>query len=366
MGEKEVSSSEASNLKNVVTDFSVDSQATDGISESGETTWTNQKWGDYLGYYKAIPEVMSVIDAKASWTVGNGFTADPITEMILDSIKGFGVGENFTSIIENMDRTREIGGDAYAEIITDEDDVLINLKTLDPASIKHVVNDSGILIRFEQISKVKGKDPKVIPIEKMFYIPRNRIADEIHGNSMIERLAAIILARNEAMADIRQVYHRFVKPRWIIKLDTDKPAKIAAEKVKWDKANEDGENMYIPMGSVEVEQMAIAPNSTLNPQTWIDNLNTYFYESAQVPRIIVGGSGGFTDAAVKIAYLGFENNIKKRQKFWEDQILSQLNLEIKLIMNSSLMNDLLTGTQKDGNNEAIEPNDVTAEVEGRT
>ena len=144
------------------------------------------------------------------------------------------------------------------------------------------------------------------------------------------------------MADIRQVYHRFVKPRWIIKLDTDKPAKVAAEKVKWDKANEDGENMYIPMGSVEVEQMAIAPNSTLNPQTWIDNLNNYFYESAQCPRIVVGGAGGFTDAAVKVALLAYAQTIKGKQLKMEEQLLAQLNLVLKLTPPVSLENELIS------------------------
>jgi len=49
---------------------------------------------------------------------------------------------------------------------------------------------------------------------------------------MIERLAWIILARNEAMTDYKQVMHRFVKPRWLIKLDTDTPSKVAARKKK--------------------------------------------------------------------------------------------------------------------------------------
>ena len=67
------------------------------------------------------------------------------------------------------------------------------------------------------------------------------------------------VAKNEAMADFKQVMHRFVKPRWIVKLDTDDDTAIGVEKAKWDKSNEDGENMFIPMGTVEVEQMAISP-----------------------------------------------------------------------------------------------------------
>ena len=366
MGDMDVASSVASDLTTAVTDFSVDAQTTDGATDLKETTWMNNHWTQDLGYYNSIPEVMSVVDIKASWTCGGGIETDPDTRFIIDGIRGIN-GDSFETILEDQERTKEIGGDSYAEIIRDGDGNPINLKPLDPGIMRHVANKKGILIRFEQVTKVKDKEiVNKLPLNKVFYMPRNRIADEIHGNTMITRLANIILARNEAMADIRQVYHRFVKPRWIIKLDTDDKTKIAAEKTKWDKANEAGENMYIPMGSVEVEQMAISPNSTLNPLTWIENQNTYFYESAQVPRIMVGGSGGFTDAAVKIAYVAFEQVIKKRQKIVEDQVGMQLGLDIKLTMPASLLNDVLSSAAKDGGvQNAIEPNDVTAEVEGK-
>ena len=365
MGELDVAGSEISSLPAGTTAFTVDTASTDGATGQKEYFWMNTHWSQDLGYYNSIPEVMGVIDAKASWTCGAGYTADPETEMLLDTIEGWGK-DTFVSIIENMDRTREIGGDSYAHIIRDDEGILINLKPLDPGVMKHVVGTDGMLKRFEQTSKIRGKHTKKYKPEEIFYIPRNRIADEIHGNTMITRLADIILARNEAMADYKELMHLFVRPRWIIKLDTDKPAVIAKEKAKWDKANSEGKNMYIPMGSVEVEQMSISPNSTLNPLTWIENLNTYFYESAQVPRIVVGGSGGFTDAAVKIAYLGYEENIKKRQRFWEDQILSQLNLFIELQMPASLMNDMLSGQAKQGDEGAAQPNDITAEMEGKT
>ncbi len=350
MGELDVGSSVASDLSNAMTSFSVDLGKTDGVSDLKETTWMNNEYGQYLGHYQAIPEVASVIDVKALWTIGRGYTADEPTEMLLDTIKGNGF-DTFNSILENMERTKEIGGDAYCEIIRDKEGVLLNIKPLDPEVMKHVANSKGRIIRFEQVGKTGNEKGKVLhkfKPEDIFYMARNRVADEIHGNTMITRLANIILAKNEAMADQKIMYHRFVKPRWIIKLDTDKPSKIATEKVKWDKANEDGENMYLPMGSVEVEQMAIAPNSTLNPQAMIESLDAKFYESANVPKVIVGGGGGFTDAAVKTAYLAFEQNIRARQLYMEEQTLAQLNLVINLEIPASLSNDMLSDEAKDG------------------
>jgi len=363
MANMDVASSIASDLTNVKTDFSVDTQSTDAHSDQKETTWMNPKWTQYFGYYKEIPELAGVIDAKATWTVGKGFQADEITTLLLDNIRGNGF-DTFNTILENMIRTYNIGGDSYCEIIRNTEGVLINLKPLDPGAMKHVVNNEGIMIRFEQVSKVKGNQPKIFKPGDIFYLPRNRVADEIHGNTMTERLAKIILMRNEAMDDYKQVMHRFVKPRWIIKLDTDDTTKIAAEKRKWDKANENGENMYIPMGSVEVEQMAIAPNATLNPQAWINNLNDYFYEAAQVPKIIIGGAGGFTEAAVKIAYLAFQQSVEEEQLFVEEQVLSQLNFVIELEFPASLENELLSDEKRDGAETAtpqkIQPSETTA------
>src|SRR3990167_3472411 len=100
-----------------------------------ETNRDNSNWSQYLGYYKTIPELRAAIDAKATWTVGKGFTADPETTLILDLIKGFGK-DTFNTILENMIRTYLIGGDAFCEIIRDDEANLINLKPLDPGSIR--------------------------------------------------------------------------------------------------------------------------------------------------------------------------------------------------------------------------------------
>ena len=364
MGEMDITSSVASDLTSQVTAYSVDPVKTDGPTGAKETYWINNDFDQYLGYYKTIPELAAVIDAKAAWTVGLGFDADQDTTFVLQRIRGIG-GESFDTIMENMVRTMEIGGDAYAEIIRDEQGDLLNLKPLDPAVMRHVANAEGKIIRFEQIAKTNIKkkvtEHKFKP-EEIFYLPRNRVADEIHGNSMSQKLAFIILAKNEAMAIQKQINQRFAKPRWIIKLSTDIPSEIAEEKAKWDKANADGENMYVPMGSVEAEQMAISPNSTINLQTNIDNLDAKFYESANCPKIIVGGSGGFTDAAVKTGYIAYEQNIKAKSRVISTQIGMQLGMKVNFKFPASLINDLLSDASKDGqekeNPQEFKPSEV--------
>jgi len=358
MTENRINSAVASDLTNAMTDYSVDTQQTDGTTGNGETIYTNTEWSQQHGYYKTIPELRAVIDAKATWTVGKGFDTDPDTTMILDRIKGFG-GDTFNTILENMIRTYNIGGDSFAEIIRDDEGEPINLKPLDPSSINIIADDKGIILRYEQNSKVKGQTPKTFTVDKIFYLPRNRVADEIHGVSMIESLINIILSKNEAMADYKIVMHRNVYPRMIFHLDTDDPTEIAAYKTKMDTAYEKNENIYVPKDVIVPEVLAVAPNATLNPLTWIQYLDNLFYEVAQVPKIILGGSGEFTEASAKIAYLAFQQTIEEEQLFIEEQIGQQLGMEIHLEFPASLENELLSDQKKDGP-QNIDPSETTA------
>ncbi len=359
MPETKIGSTDISNMSNVVTDFSVKRQSTDGIFDQPETTWMNANWTQYFGYYRTIPELKAVIDAKATWTVGKGFIADEITTMLLDSVIGWGK-DTFNTIIENMIRTYNIGGDAFCEIVRDEDDVLINLKALDPEVMVIIVNSKGMVKRYEQNSKVNGVPPKKFRPDQIFHLARNRVADEIHGQSMIKALEWIILARNEAMGDMKLLMHRNVVPRILWKLDTDETAEINAFKNKIDKAVNKSENIFIPKDVAEFEIMAVPANSTLNPLPWIESLNNSFFQATGVPQIIVGSSSEFTEATAKIAYLAFQQTIEEEQLFIEEEILLQLNLVINLEFPASLENELLSDQKKDVEQGAAKPSDTTA------
>ena len=182
MADTRIDSTSASDLSNAVNDYSVDTQITDAAFEQKETTWINAKAAQYLGYYKEIPEARSVIDAKATWTVGKGFKADEQTTMLLDTIKGMGK-DTFNTILENLARDKEIYGDAFAEIIRDDEENLINVKVLDPSVIRIVVDRQGMIKRYEQTSKSQG-NPKKFQPEDILHTMRDRVADEIHGVSL--------------------------------------------------------------------------------------------------------------------------------------------------------------------------------------
>jgi len=355
----DISNAAYGDLKNTGSDYSVNPVTTDGASEQEETYYDNPKWAQQLGYYKKIPELKTAIDALARWTIGKGFLSNEITELLLMQIRGFGK-DTFNSILENMDRTRHIGGDSFAEIIRNNKRKLVNLKPLDPGSMRIVANSKGLIKRYEQVSRIKGKANKRFEPDEIFHLSRNRVADEIHGESLVNAVEDNILMRNEAMADMRQLMHRHVKPRIVFKLDTDDAAKISAFKAKADTASDQGENLFIPMGAVEHEVLAIPTNSTLNPLPWINLLNNSFYQETGVPQIITGGSQEMTEATAKIAYLAFEQTIEEEQLYMEEQVLAQLNLEIELEFPASLENELLTDKSKSETMQASTPEDTTA------
>jgi len=344
MGENQISSMIAGNQENELEDYSVDSEDLDSPQNTKETEFQNNEWKDQLKYYLKTTDIQEVINARARWTIGKGFKADPQTTFICDTIKGNGT-DTFNTILENMVRVYHIGGDSYAEIVRSEKGNLINLKPLNQGRIKIIANRQGIITRYEDT--YKGVTTKYKP-EKIFHLTRNRIGDEIHGRSMIDVLVNLILAKNEALTDYKKVMHRFVMPQWKFKLKTDDPAEIAAYKKKMDAATAAGDNIYEPFDVSESELLSVAPNATLNPLAWIQYLDAAFYKAAGVPQFIVGGGTGFTEASEKIAYLAWQQTIEEDQLFIEEEVGQQLGLSIELEFPASLDNELISDKKKDG------------------
>lgn len=370
MPETDIGSTAASEIGSVSTDYSVDSEITDGPSGVHETRWQMEDWQEHLGYYKSIPELQTAVDAKAVWTIGAGFEAEEETWLLLNGMRGNGK-DSFNSIIENSIRTYTIGGDCFCEVIRDDDGVIMNLKPLDPSTMVIVANKQGQIVRYEQVEK--NKTVHKFQPDEIFHLSRKRLADEIHGISVIPSVKWIILARNEAMADWKKVLHRNVAPLQIHYLDTDDDAKVSAYKTKADKARADGENLYVPKGTVEIDVVQSQLNQAASPLAWISQLNDYFFQAVNVPQIVIGNAKEFTDASSKIVYLAFEQSVKSEQLYIEEQVLKQLDLEIKLTFPASLQQDTISSLpeseaapEEEPIQAPAEPNDQTTELEGQT
>ncbi len=337
-------------------------QTTDGVSDQKETKWINSKYSQQLGYYKTIPELQKSINALATWTVGKGFTSDNKTTVLLDNIRGWGE-DTFLSIMTNMLITKKIAGDAFAEIIRNQKTgTLLNLKPIDPGTIKIVVNRQGVINKYEQIAKVgkrKGKVVNKFKTQEIFHISNDRTADEIHGTSVIDACEWTILARNEAMADWKRVLHRNVVPVRIIEVDSDNPDKIIKLKKQYEEVIAKGEVIIIPKGTVEIKDSAPVLQDSLATIKYYEN---FFYQAVGIPKIILGGSQEFTEASSKIGYLTFEQIYAREQTELEADLWNQIAIKVKFVKPASLKNELLSDEKKDEANGAVQPADVAAGV----
>lgn len=352
-----IGSAQASDMSSAVKAVTISSLDTDGVEDQDETIWENFDAEKWFGIYKKIPEVKTAIDMRAIWTIGKGYKADPQETIILDHISGWGQ-DTFNSILKNLVVQKRIFGDAFAEIVRSDDGELINLKPLNPKDIKIVVDRNGIIKRYEHSSRFKKR--KFKPNE-ILHLCNKRIADEIHGVSDIEAIEEIIKANNESFQDYRKVMHRYVKPMMKFELDTDDTSKIDALVTKFDNAVNKGENIYIPMGAVKQELIAVPANATLSPLSWREHLKNYFFQVVGIPQIVLGSSGEFTESTAKIAYLAFEQSVEDEQREIEEAIWNQLYLKIELSFPASLRNELISDEEKDSVQQRLgQPNEITA------
>lgn len=359
MSDLNLNNTTLTNLANTVPDFTVPLENTDGTNSTpGETTWYNSNWPKYLGYYKKIPELQKALGALGVWAFGKGWSAEEGTEVNLDNIIGWGE-DSFSNLMWNMMITKKINGDAYAEIVRNKDTGrLINLKPLDPASMVTVVASNGTIKRYEQISKI-NKNPKKFKKENIFHIANDRIADEIHGTSIMEACQWVIDARNEAMNDWRRISHRSTVR--VLYIDQDNTAKLQTLKNEYADAIKKGEVMIIPAkkGDAEFTELSLPPvNAFLE---WIQYLENFFYQAVGVPRVIAT-SENFTESSSKIGFLTFEPVYTWEQVQMEKDLWNQLAIKVVFNRPPSLSGELQQDEAKDGPVQAAQPNDVQAGV----
>lgn len=352
MAEYDVYNTTTTTMDSDVKNFSVNSQALDEPNVSGETTYDSPYWNEYLGYYKTIPELKQAVDALARWTAGKGYKTNPITEVILEHITGWGE-DTFQSIMTNMIIVKKINGDAFAEIIRADNGTLVNLKPLNPRNIRIVVNKKGIIIRYEELNNKQQITRKIEP-DKIFHISNNRLANEIHGVSVVESCKWVIDARNEAMSDWRRILHRNLAGLRIIEVDEEDTRRLNQLKAQWANAINKGEVLILPKGTASPVNI----NPPTNPENWIRYLENFFYQAVGVPRVILGGAAEYTEASSKVGYLTFEQVYMSEQTELEGDIWNQLGLKIEFERPVSLKEEMVADEQKNTGQVGFQPNEI--------
>lgn len=341
------------------TEFSIAAEVTDGINEQGETTWDNPNFSKYWGYFNNVGDLKSALLMKSIWCVGKGWTADKATTVLLNRISGTGK-DTFDDLLFNMDLLKNINGDSYCQVIRNNKGTLINLKPLDPSSITTVFDDKGIIVRYEQKSKIKGKESLKFDPNDIFHLMNHRLADQIHGISDIEALRQVIDADQESFDDMKKVMHFQAKPFILWKLKTDDTTKIANFISRVENARKLGEDMFVPddddIATWEIVQ--INPSSQL--LEWRNDLKNKFYRVVGMPEILFGTSGA-TESGGKMEVFSHETVFEHNQRYIEQQLWNQLALKINLKSPTSLLENLQTDQAKDANvqTQATQANEVT-------
>ena len=323
------------------TDITERNQRVSFIPNSKETKITEQtlefeKWN---GYYHDIPELQAVIDRLTTWCIYGGDDGDPkandiqfnsnIDKEKFNRITGFGK-DTPKAVLYNLFRQGKIGGNSCGEIIFGKKKGFLNLKPLNPETIKVFASEKGILTKFEQQSKGESEG-KEVPLKNMFYLAWNRCADEIVGISTVEKLQTIIDYRHQAMEDLATVFHRYVVPFWLFYADTDDETEIATFKTKVKNFIQNRDHMILPKDTVEkAERMSVPQFSTLDPLNWIKHLERYFLLSEGVPEIISGIGRETADASSRMIYLSWRMIVIANQKIFEEAIEQQIGIKLKL------------------------------------
>ncbi len=363
MAEFDLNQTRAMDLSSV-TDFKIDDYTPDVVGDQKETIWVNDNYHKQLGVFKNVPHYHRASTALTTWATGQGYTTDNATQAILDNIRGWG-NESFDEIIMGLQTLKKVNGDAYAEIIRNDSGTLINLKKLGGDTIRTIVGADGLIIRYEQIirrgdaSKGTKDEFREIPIEKMFHITNDRIADEIHGVSTADLVEWVVTALREAETDWKRVAH--LSSIRVLYIDTDDNDKLAQVNKQYATGLKNGSVIIIPAkkGEAEFQDLVLPPIDAFIRYT--DYLVSQFYQIVGTPRVIAT-SEGFTESSSKMGIFSFNPTYEKESRLMEADLWSQVAIRVKFNRPPDLNTNLNRDEAKDTGQLGIQPNDANIET----
>ena len=356
--EVDIRATTTTQLKSGVPNYKVQPRVIDEAGVQPETYWDSPSWSIYLGYLKTIPEYRNAVRSLATWAFGRGWQTDSESKVILEHLAGWGE-DTFDSIIQDLMVMKKTNGDAFAEIIRDDKkDVLINLKKLNPSKVRIVVNPKGLITAYD-IMQADGKWHRVKTTD-VFHISNDRIANEIHGTSVLESCKWVIDWKNEMLADLRRVMHRSTIR--VLYIDEDDVTKLGIYREQYKEAIKNGDILIMPGKPTDgqFQDLTIPPTEAwLNVIRYADN---YFYEILGVSKTITGGIPGNSEIDAKMGYLAFEQPVRTEARLMEQDIWNQLGIKITFNRSQSLKEDIQTSDAANTSQVGMQPNETQATV----
>ncbi len=356
MAELDINAATTTDLKGTVSDVTISPQQPDAIGAADEIVWDFPDASKHLGYYQSIPELKSALHVLAQRVCGLGYDCDAYTKIHLNHITGWGE-DTFTSIMMQLIIEKKVFGDAFAEVRKEDDEEtgrLLNIKKLYTGDMRIVLKNNGLIERYEQRSNISSGKTKKFKPNEILHLSNDRIANEIHGTSIIDSLKKIIDAKNQALDDEIHIRHRD-KALGIIEYDTDDPTKISKGNTQVQNAINKGEMLGVPKDVMKIlEFPSKTPADRILYMQYLDNL---FYQVVGTPKVLVT-SEGYTEAGGKAGLLAFEPVEIAEKIQLEEDLWNQLAIRIKFKRAPSLLGEAVGTEQRNAGQTGMQPNEA--------
>lgn len=341
-----------------VADFIMEAKALDVDNASGETFTYFENAVTDIGYYTNDPIVFSAANGLATWAFKLGWTAeDDNTTQEFKHVTGRG-NDTFAQVMWNHEVMKLVVGDAFMEIVWEDDDNSKALANLIPISAERVcvVSEGG---RIKSYRVWDGDTWKPIKATHMYHTSNKRIGDQVHGTSQIAAIRKSIDARQEAEDDERTIKHRD-KAVGIAKYKTNNQGKIDAANKAIKDAIENGDMIGVPDDAVDFEAFPV--KSSEDRQNWIRSREDHTYASLGVPRTQITSDGTSEVGGIN-GHLIFEVTSGAEALDEEQSIDSQMFRVVKFTRPPSLAPQTQENQQANTGTTTIQPSEVTPSVD---
>lgn len=356
MAEYDLRQSTTTDFTAEVPDFIMDAKVLDAENASGETfTYFDNAVTD-MGYYSNDPIVFSAANGLATWAFSLGWTADEDTTQEFKHVTGRG-NDTFANLMWNHEVIKLIVGDAFMEIVWEDNDnskALANLIPISPERVK-VVSEGGKIKRYEVWN---GDKWKTLQTTNMYHTSNKRIGDQVHGTSQLDAIRKTIDARQEAEADERIIKHRD-KALGIVYYKTNNAGKISYANSQIEKAVKNGEMVGMPEDTAKIEPYP--SKSSEDRQNWIQSRENFTYATLGVPRSMITSDGTSEVGGIN-GHLIFEVTAGKEASDEEDAIDNQMFRVVKFNRPPSLAPKAQANQDANTGQTAIQPAEATPSV----
>ena len=334
-------------------DYRVGSISPDSPTTIDENFWDNSRFTIWFAHYIKHAKVKKAIDGFADWVLGQGYTTDTRTQVILEHIQGNGK-ETFDDLMWNAIVMKKVNGESYTHVIRNEKGTIINMRSLSPNHMRVVYSGKGRVKQYRHYT-VANKSGEFVTYEpnEILHMINDKVADEMHGRSVIEPVEWNIDAQEEAKRVHRKLVWRSGVVR-VIEVDTSNTAELAILKAQYKIAEEKGDVLLLSKGKAEVKDWKPSMD-VAGIIAWLDFLDNEFYVSIGWSRDLSGASTGATEASMKMSYITHEPLYVKEITELESALWNQLGLKVTYNRQQSLMDNAQSDEAKNTNQTSMMP-----------